>query len=89
MSAMSAVPRPRLNIYVHTPRLPERVRLAAARRGTSVSAYCEEAIQRQLVADGLLPGDAHAAAGALDRLRERRGPLGVSVAELIADGRRR
>lgn len=88
---MPASSRPRLNIYVHTPKLSERVRLAATQRQTSVSDYCEEAIRRRLVEDGLLPSDAdsaRAAAHALDRLRTRQGPLGVPVAELIAEGRR-
>jgi hypothetical protein len=89
---MPSIARPRLNIYLHTPRISERVRVAAARSGMSVSAYCEEAIRQRLVDEGLLPPDgstARTAARALDRLRARQGPLGVPVSELIDEGRRR
>jgi hypothetical protein len=89
---MAAATHPRLNIYVGTPRLREHVRMAAARAQTSVSAYCEEAIRRRLVEDGELEptrDSARDAARELDRQRQIRGPIGVPVSELIADGRRR
>jgi hypothetical protein len=66
--------------------------MAAARAQTSVSAYCEEAIRRRLVEDGELEptrDSARAAAQELDRQRRLRGPIGVPVSELIAEGRRR
>lgn len=82
----------RLNIYVDSPRLRERTKLAAARAGTSVSAYCQEAIRRRLEEEGELPPSresARDAGRALDRIRHLRGPLGVPVSELVAEGRRR
>jgi hypothetical protein len=89
---MTATTHPRLNIYVGTPRLREHVRMAAARAQISVSAYCEEAIRRRLVEDGELEptqDSARAAARELDRQRQLRGPIGVPVSTLIAEGRRR
>ncbi len=48
-------------------------------------------LRRQLAADGLLPAaeSPEAAARALDELRTRVGPIGIPVAELIEEGRRR
>jgi hypothetical protein len=89
---MTTTAHPRLNIYVGTPRLREHVRMAAARAQTSVSAYCEEAIRRRLIDDGEIEptqDSARAAARELDRMRQRLGPIGVPVSELIAHGRRR
>ncbi len=84
-------PRPRLNIYLDDPTLHEKVKIAAARRGMSLSAYALLALRRQLAADGLLPKaeGPEEAARALDALRTRIGPIGIPVAELIREGRRR
>lgn len=82
----------RLNIYVDSAQLRDRVKVAAARAGVSVSAYCQESIRRRLEQEGLLPPSraaARAAAEDLDRIRRTRGPLGVSVSDLVAEGRRR
>ena len=83
----------RLNLYLDHPDLREKIKIPAARRRTTLSAYCLGAIRRRLIEDGLLPapedkaGPATAAEG-LDRLRRQIGPIGVSVRELIAEGRR-
>ncbi|HEY66594.1 MAG TPA: hypothetical protein G4O02_18750 [Caldilineae bacterium] len=84
----------RLNIYLDDPTLREKIKIAAARRGITLSAYCLGAIRQRLAEDGLLPSrdrelDPRAAAQALDRLRRQIGPIGVPVRELIAEGRRR
>jgi hypothetical protein len=81
----------RLNIYLDDSTLRERIKVAAARHGTTVSAYCVAAIRRRLGADGF-PSDLGdrrgAAAEALDTLRREIGPVGVPVTELIAEGRK-
>ncbi len=82
--------RLRLNIYVDSARLRESVKVGAARSGLTVSAYCQEAIRRRLIEDGLLPPTrrtARTAARTLDGIRARHGPVGVPVSELIAEGR--
>ncbi len=83
--------RPRLNIYLDDPTLQEKIKVAAARRRMSLSAYALMALRRQLAADGLLPSEEspEEAARALDELRTRVGPIGIPVAELIEEGRRR
>jgi hypothetical protein len=90
---MSSTPRQlRLNIYLDEPNLRQAVKIAAAKEGVTLSAYCVRAVRRQLVEEGFLPGseERHTeAALAMDRLRRQIGPIGVPVRELIGEGRRR
>jgi hypothetical protein len=91
---MSASTYPRLNIYLDDPNLREQIKMAAVRQGTTLSAYCLEAIRQRLTAEGFLTTpenetDPQAAARALDRLRGQIGPIGVPVRDLVAEGRRR
>ena len=83
----------RLNIYLDEPTLRRTIAVAAAHDGVSLSAYCLQAIRRRLAAEGYSAApttdDRRAAARSLDELRQRIGPIGVPVSELIADGRRR
>lgn len=89
----------RINIYLNNHDLKTQIKLAAARRGISISAYCEEAIRNRLTDEGLVGntelgspqprqiGSAKEASRALDRLRRKVGPIGVPVRELIDEGR--
>ncbi|HEX3554052.1 MAG TPA: hypothetical protein VIA62_12570 [Thermoanaerobaculia bacterium] len=90
---MSSTPRQlRLNIYMDEPDLRQAVKIAAAKEGVTLSAYCVRAVRRQLVEEGFLPGSSErqaAAARAMDRLRRQIGPIGVPVRKLIDEGRRR
>lgn len=90
---MPTTPRQlRLNIYLDEPDLRQAVKIAAAKEGVTVSAYCVKAVRRQLVDEGFLPGSAERqaeAARAMDLLRRQIGPIGVPVRELIDHGRRR
>jgi len=84
----------RLNIYVDRSDLREAVKIAAARCGVTLSAYCLEAIRLRLMEEGFLPRQEREvsqqqAARALDSLRTKVGPIGVPVSDLIAQGRRR
>lgn len=83
----------RLNIYLEGPDLREKIRVAAARQGVSLSNYCLEAIRERLAEEGYLPRNQgaagpRAAARALDRLRRQVGPIGVPVRDLVQEGRR-
>ncbi len=83
---------PRLNIYLDNQRLHEIIRIAAVQRGITLSTYCLEAIRARLQEDGLLPAseveaNRQTAATALDRLRQKVGPIGVPVSDLVAEGR--
>jgi hypothetical protein len=92
---------PRLNIYLDHD-LRKQVKIAAAQRNISISAYCVEAIRERLATDAAkleavqvdgrnvkAKAERIAAAQALDELRCQLGPIGVTVSELIAAGRRR
>lgn len=88
---MSGKTRARLNIYLDDPGLHEKVKIAAARRGVSMSAYALLALRQLLAQDGLLSTEEgpQEAARRLDELRRRVGPLGVPVQTLVEEGRRR
>ena len=47
----------RLNIYISDPSVRRQVKMAAAKRDLSVSAYCLRAITTQLMTDGEQPGE--------------------------------
>ena len=83
----------RVNIYLDDPALKREIKVAAARQGVSLSAYCVEAIQEKLSTTrsvGIVESELEQrdAAAALDRLRAEIGPVGISVRELIDEGRR-
>lgn len=86
---------PRLNIYLDDEDLRVQIKIAAARAGATLSAYCLDAVRARLASEGYLdaspdrPPTPRAAARQLDRLRRRIGPIGVPVSRLIAEGRRR
>ncbi len=84
----------RLNIYLDDPELREKIKIAAAREGVNLSAYCLQAVRRRLAEEGYLPAPEaalgpRAAAGALDGLRRRIGPIGLKARDLIDEGRAR
>jgi hypothetical protein len=83
----------RVNIYLDDPGLRTEIKVAAANQGVSLSAYCVDAIRERLsrarssvTAQSKLKRRETAAA--LDRLRSEIGPIGISVRELIDEGRR-
>jgi hypothetical protein len=82
----------RVSVYLDTSDLRERIKVAAARRGVSVSDYCLAAVRRRLAQDGLLPPSqrtARSASASLDKLRERIGPVGVPVRDFVDEARQR
>lgn len=89
---MSVSTYPRLNIYLDEEDLRTRVKVAAARHGVTVSSYCVQAIRDRLEAEEAGPTrrlSPSAAARRMDQRRQKIGPIGVSVSELIRQGRRR
>jgi hypothetical protein len=79
----------RLNIYLDEPELRQAVKIAAAKEGVTLSAYCLKAVRSRLIEEGFLPGTSSRqteAAHALDRLRQQIGPTGIPVRELIHEG---
>lgn len=90
--------RARLSLYLRDDMLRRQIKVAAAKRGMSISDYCMMAIERQLVEDGevsvkrVFASTAEYKAGLvtrMDRLRDEMGTLDVSVTDLIKEGRRR
>ncbi len=86
--------RDRVNIYLDDPEMKREIKIAAAKRSISQSAYCVEAIRQQLDQDRTEVTEERAgqrmqdAAEALDRLRREIGRVGIPVRELIDEGRR-
>jgi len=83
----------RVNIYLDEPELKREIKIAAAQRSVTLSAYCVEAIRQRLTRD-LSVGAAGSReksrdeALAMDRLRAEIGPIGIPVRELIDEGRK-
>ena len=89
------VRKARLGLYLEDEEIKKKIKIAAAKRGISTTAYCAEAIKERLVRDGeIVPqpprNEAKKAIFAeMDRLRQEIGPLGITTTELIKEGRRR
>ena len=88
----------RIGIYLEDEEVAKQIKIAAAKRGTSVSQYCGDAIEERLVKDGerkAARGDGRVSEEKLaflakvERLRKKIGPTGMPAAELVREGRRR
>jgi len=83
----------RLGLYLDGERMKRQVKVAAAKRGVSVTAYCSEAIKERLIRDGeiaeLADENRKVLLTLMDRLRQEIGPIGISAANLVKTGRRR
>ncbi|MBI4333493.1 MAG: hypothetical protein HY673_19685 [Chloroflexi bacterium] len=88
----------RIGIYLEDEEMAKQVKIAAAKRRTSVSRYCGRAIEERLVKDrerapversGEISKEKLAFLARMDRRSKRIGPIGVSAAELVREGRRR
>jgi predicted transcriptional regulator len=80
----------KVSIYLGDPELRRRLKLAAAKRDTTISAFCEEAIREKLAhEESDVSGTAWAAARRLDARRSRLGHIKISTADLVKEGRYR
>ena len=80
----------KVSIYLGDPELRWRLKLAVAKRDTTISAFCEEAIREKLAREESgVTGTAWAAARRLDDRRSRLGPVEISTADLVKEGRYR
>jgi len=90
---MAVVKRARLGLYLEDEAIRRKIKVAAAKRGMSTTAYCTQAIKERLVRDGEISDKADETKKALlarmEHLRREIGPVGVSTAELVREGRRR
>ena len=83
----------RLGLYLEDETIRRQIKVAAAKRGLSSTAYCAQAIKERLVRDGEITDKADDNKKALltrmDSLKRKIGNVGISTAELIKEGRRR
>lgn len=83
----------RLGLYLEDEAVRRQIKTAAAKRGMSTTAYCAQAIKERLVRDGEISdeadGNKKALLARMDRLRQEIGPIGMLIAELVEEGRRR
>jgi len=84
----------RLGLYLKDEEIKRQIKVAAARRGMTVTDYCARAIEERLIKDGERSAEGEdknkvALLSRMDKLRQEIGPIGVSTAELVEEGRRR
>ncbi len=83
----------RLGLYLEDEELKTQIKIAAARKGVSTTAYCAEAIKEKLVRESKISEEERERRKALlarmDELSAEIGPIGVTASELIKEGRRR
>jgi len=80
----------RLGLYLEDEDIKKQIKIAAARRGVSTTAYCGEAIRERLLRDREIGDrDKTALLVRMNKLRQEIGPVGTTTAELVEEGRRR
>jgi len=93
LEAAAMTKKARLGIYLEDDEMKRHVKIAAAKRGTTVTDYCAEAIEERLMRDGEIASERKAKGQTIlqrmDELRKDIGPIGMRVSELIDEGRRR
>lgn len=87
------VKKARLGLYLEDEEIKRQIKIAAARKGISTTAYCAEAIKERLVREGEISdktnGKKKALLARMNELRQQIGPVGMRTAELVREGRRR
>ena len=84
----------RLGLYLEDEEIKRQIKVAAAKRGMTATDYCAQAIEERLMRDSerKTKNDAQnkvALLSRMDKLRQEGGPIGMSTAELVEEGRRR
>ena len=84
----------RLGLYLEDEEVKKQIKVAAAKRGITATDYCAQAIEERLIRDGERSAkdrgkDEVALLSRMDKLRQEIGPIGISTAELVEEGRRR
>jgi hypothetical protein len=74
------VKKSRLGLYLEDEEIKTQVKIAAARRGLSTTAYCAQAIEQRLRIDGETSRDAdrRVILSRVDRFRKEVGPVGIT-----------
>jgi hypothetical protein len=94
LEVIAVANKARLGLYLEDEELKRQIKVAAARRGVTVTNYCARAIEERLIRDGergVADQDKNRIAllSRIDKLRQEIGPIGMSTAELVEQGRRR
>ena len=84
----------RLGLYLEDEEVKKQIKVAAAKRGMTVTDYCAQAIEDRLIRDGEKSikdrsKNKIAFLSRMDKLREEIGSIGISTSELVEEGRRR
>jgi hypothetical protein len=89
----------RLGLYLEDEEVKRQIKIAAAKRGMTVTDYCAEAIEGRLVEDGERSmaesksrntnKEKSTLLARMDQLRQEIGPVGMRTSELVEHGRRR
>ena len=84
----------RLGLYLEDEEIKRQIKVAAARRGMTATDYCARAIEERLIKDGErrvegVGKNKMAFLSRMDEFRQEIGPIGMSTAELVEEGRRR
>jgi len=84
----------RLGLYLEDEEIKRQIKVAAAKRGMTVTDYCARAIEERLIKDGERRDEGvgknkMAFLSRMDELRQEIGPIGMPTAELVEEGRRR
>jgi len=87
------IKKTRLGLYIQDEEMKRHIKVAAAKRGISTTAYCAQAIKERLVREGEISDKADVKKktflSRMNELRQQIGPIGTSTAELVREGRRR
>ncbi len=87
------VKKARLGLYLEDEDIKKQIKIAAAKKGISTTAYCAQAIKERLIREGEISdkdnGNKKALLALINELREQIGPVGTSTADLVEKGRRR
>jgi len=94
MEVIGMATRARLGLYLKNEEIKRQIKVAAAKRGTTATDYCAQAIEERLVRDGERGTnnevqDKLALLSGMDKLRREIGPIGIPTAELVEEGRRK
>lgn len=83
----------RLGLYLEDEAIRRQIKVAAVKRGMSLTTYCTQAIKERLARDGEITDKAdrnkRALLARMNRLRQEIGPVGMPAAKLVEEGRRR
>ncbi len=83
----------RLGLYLEDEMLRRQIKVAAAKRGMSATAYCAQAIKERLMRDGEIVDKAtenkKVLLAQMEKLRQEIGLIGMPTAELVKAGRRK